>query len=139
MALGNAPQKPERGDYDLARKAVKNLRKRHEQREMQAALIRDGQKCRVPRCEFPTLRVDPAHMVHRGMGGNPKGDRTERKTVIALCMKHHGAYDSGRLEIECLTAQQFDGPCAYSRWNATTGCMEHFGIDKRIGVSVART
>jgi hypothetical protein len=59
---GTATPKPLKGEYALDRKTLKNLRKAHERREMQAALIRDGRKCRVPRCEFPTLLDRKAHV-----------------------------------------------------------------------------
>ena len=132
--------KPMPGNYDLERKAKRATEKAHEQREMQAALIRDRRTCRVPRCEWMAkkLRVEPAHQRHRGMGGNPSGDRTTRATVIALCIRHHRMYDLEGLEIEPLTAKVFDGPCDYYRRNPETGRREHIGTEKLIGVSEAR-
>lgn len=123
--------KPVRGSYALDRKATKAQRKQHEQREMQAALVRDHRKCRVPRCTTG-LKVDPCHLKHRGMGGNPKGDRTTRATVISLCRLDHGYYDAGRLDIEPQTGQQFDGPCAYYFDG------QHVGSERLIGISSER-
>ena len=136
-----ALQKPGRGDTWKAGKDRTAERKAHERREMDAAKKRDGNKCRVPRCEWMPKkpRIEAAHMdgSHRGMGGNKDGSRTERKKVIALCLVHHGQYDSGELVIEPLTKWLFDAQCAYHKKNKETGRMEHWATERTIGVSTA--
>jgi hypothetical protein len=108
---------------------------------MQAALKRDGRVCRFPRCEFTgkKLPIDPAHQTHRGMGGDPKGTRTTRATVIALCRVHHGQWDADEIRIEPLTAATFDGPVSFYRKHPETGRWLHVASETRIGVSEART
>jgi hypothetical protein len=106
---------------------------------MQAALKRDGHACRVPHCPYRAkkLPIDPAHQVHRGIGGDPKGTRTTRATVIALCRCCHGAYDRGDLDIEAMTHLIFDGPCAFYR-RVESGRLVCVAVEKRLGVSVER-
>lgn len=131
--------KPMPGDFRKEQHDRRNLRKAAERREMQAALKRDGNRCRVPRCEFAVLNlvIEPAHQAHRGMGGNPAGDRTERKTVIALCKRHHRLYDTARLDIEPLTAKVFDGPCDWYDV-ATDGTRTHYASERLVGISETR-
>lgn len=111
----NSLQKPARGTALLERKARRKDRVRAEQKVMHAALVRDRYKCRFPRCTFKDMPIDPCHMTHRGLGGNPAGDRTARETVIALCRCHHGQYDTSHaLLIQPIDPmQQFDGLCDF--------------------------
>lgn len=137
-----ALQKPARGANWRDNKKRSADRAAYERKEMDAAKKRDGNKCRVPRCEWMPKkpRIEAAHMEgsHRGMGGNKDGSRTERKKVIALCLIHHGQYDrTGELVIEPQTKWLFDGPCAYYKKNKETGRMEHWATERTIGVSVA--
>lgn len=137
--IRNAPAKPLRGEYDLARKARRQDVVSHERKEMQAALDRDGRKCRWPRCPFRNkLKADPAHLQHRGMGGNPRKDRTTRDSVIALCRRHHDLFDRGELEIEPLTAKGTDGPCEFAARDES-GTPRLVALEKYIGVSVERS
>jgi hypothetical protein len=124
--------KPSRGAYLLERKAKRKARVVAEQKQMQAAKRRDGGKCRYPGCWFKDMPVDAAHFQHRGIGGNPSGDRTTRATVISLCRIHHGQYDGALLEIEPLTDQMFDGPCVYYKRNQETGTWASIGQDRTV-------
>lgn len=107
---------------------------------MRAALDRDHRRCRVPRCEYRGLKlpVDAAHLTHRSMGGNPKGDRTFRAGLIALCRAHHGLFDAGLLEIETLTERGTDGVCDYRQFNQEDGRWEALGSDRVVAVSEER-
>lgn len=133
-----ASAKPLPGDFRAERHEKRNQQKAHERREMQAALKRDGKRCRVPRCEFAPLNfvIDPCHERHRGMGGNPKGDRTTRATVISLCRRHHRLYDQGGIEIEPLTHKGFDGPCDFYAVEGQT--RTHYATERLVGVSEPR-
>lgn len=127
--------KRERGTYQAERKRTKQDRKKAEAATMLEARIRDGHKCRWPGCKTG-LRVEVAHQAHRGMGGNPSGDRTERHTLISLCLQHHGWWDHGNADIEPLTALGFDGPADFYRCTETG--REHVGREKAVGVLEAR-
>jgi hypothetical protein len=132
--------KPTRGTALLEHRQRRAELVQHERREMQAAKKRDGNKCRVPYCEFASMKlpIDVAHMRHRGMGGNPKGDRTERRLLVTLCRRHHGLYDGAELEIEPMTAALMDGPLLFAQLSES-GHMETFAVERSIGVSETRT
>lgn len=93
--------KPLRGETLLGSRERRATRTKGEQKVMQAALKRDGRQCRVPKCEHRSkqLPIDPCHMRHRGMGGDPKGTRTTLETLVSLCRAHHGEYDADLLTI----------------------------------------
>lgn len=133
-------KKPAKGSALLLRRINRKAVVAHEKKEMRAALVRDGHQCRFPRCEVRGLPIDPCHLQHRGMGGNPKGDRTERKTVIALCRIHHGWYDQGELDIEPLTPELFDGPCDWYVFSTVEYPIRrlHWATESRIGISETR-
>lgn len=138
--LRNAPPKPVKGTALIERRQHRLDRVAAEQKVMQAALKRDDHKCRNPKCGFKKalkLPIDPAHVFqHRGMGGNPAGDRTaERKQIMALCRGCHGLVDAGELSIEPLTPDWCDGVCAF--FEERRGRMEHIASERVIGVSVA--
>ena len=136
-------QKPARGTALRERKDRRADRRAAEQRALQAALKRDGRRCRWPGCTGQyrglTLPVDPAHLVHRGMGGNAALDRTTRGGILALCRHHHGALDAGLLEIQATTDAGTDGPLAFFEKRLETCVMAHVATETRIGVSAART
>jgi hypothetical protein len=132
--------KPVRGTFLLERRAKRRSRVTAEQREMQAAKVRDGGKCRWPRCDYAgqKLPIDPCHFVHRSMGGNPKGDRTTRQTVISLCRVHHGLFDRGDVDIVPMRpVEMADGPCVFFV-RSESGRMDHVATERVIGVSETR-
>lgn len=136
-------QKPRRGDYKIERTAKRKAHEAAEQSIMQAALRRDHNKCRFPRCEFAkfNLPVDPAHfMRHRGMGGNPQGDRTESTgQIVALCRRHHDMLDRYlEIEIEPVSFSLLaDGPLRYYR-RGESGLMLHIYTEPITYVSETR-
>ena len=131
--------KPVKGTFLLERREKRRSRVTAEQKEMQAAKKRDGGKCRWPQCEYigQKLPVDACHQVHRGQGGNPKGDRTTRQTIISLCRVHHSLWDRGGVDITPMRCDGFDGPCSYFV-RGESGRMEHVATEKYIGVSSTR-
>lgn len=121
--------KPRRGDFAIERKRRRQAIEAHEHAEMTAALVRDGRRCRWPGCEFAkfSLPIDPCHFIkHRGMGGDPSGELTERKLVVSLCRRHHDALDKfGEIEIEALDKSRLaDGPLLFFK-RSESGRMEH--------------
>jgi len=111
--------KPRRGDALLERRTKRAATVKAEQAEMQAALKRDGRKCRWPGCIYAAkkLPIDACHLTHRGMGGNPSRSRTTRQQIVALCRIHHGQLDAGEIEIVPLTRTGADGRCIYQDWS----------------------
>lgn len=106
----------------LARKVRSTLKRRievnDEQRQMRAVRQED-RFCRFPWCgcrKFK-LALHVAHTQHRGMGGNPKGDRSDPKLMILLCSARHRenliSLDGKTARIEPLTPDGMRGPV---RW-----------------------
>jgi hypothetical protein len=134
-----AKPKPRKGDYALSRSQRRKAHKAREQKIMRwAKQVRDGNKCRVPRCGYKDLPIDCCHLRHRGAGGNPREDRTTSAGLVALCRRHHGALDRGDLEIEPLTPAGMDNIVAWYERDQETGKLNCIGIESRIGVSVER-
>lgn len=52
----------------------------------------DEGSCRISGCSGSPLQ--PAHLVHRGMGGDMDADN-----IIPLCLEHHQEFDRHRLDI----------------------------------------
>lgn len=125
--------KPLKGTALLVRRDKRAVRVHSEQSVMRAAKQLDGHKCRVPLCEFAKrdMPIDACHVIHRGSGGNPKGDRTTLESVFAACRIHHGMYDRGELPVKFLdTKLGTRGPMAFLRFVA--------GVQVLIGISEPR-
>lgn len=75
--------------------------------------------CRFPKCGCRRTghALAVAHMKHKGIGGNPKGDRSKLAGLILLCAPRHRehpvALDKGTLRITPLTELGTRGPCAW--------------------------
>lgn len=137
-------QKPAKGAFLIERRQRRLNRVAAEQAVMQAALKRDGRKCRNPRCGFKkslNLPVDPCHAFkHRGMGGDPSGERTaETRQIISLCRGCHGLLDAGDLEIDPMTREWCDDRCAWYVKDKETGRMVHLATERYIGESTVRS
>ena len=97
----------------------KNRKREHSSQEdffKREAKRRDHGQCRWPRCEYRKVvqPIDGAHVFQaKGMGGDPKFLRTERKLLMALCRCHHRLQEKGQLEVEPLTPEMADGPCNF--------------------------
>lgn len=139
--LRTAKPKPVPGEYDLERKRVKRERKAIEDGITAEAKRRDKNTCRWPNCKFTGLRIETAHLEHRGMGGNPSLDRTERHKLIALCLRHHAMFDrktTTDINIEPVTDRGTDGPCAFYETHPETGVMTHVFTEPITFVSETR-
>lgn len=71
--------------------------------------------CRFPQCPCRklNLRTEVAHSSHRGMGGNPAGDRTTTAGLVLLCLdRHQGrtSLHSGDIQWTSVTSAGADGP-----------------------------
>lgn len=92
------------------------------QRAMDAVIAdakrRDGHRCRWPKCEYSAVDqpLDGAHVFQpKGMGGDKKLLRSERKHIMALCRLHHRAQEKHTLYVEEMTPDMADGPCMFWR------------------------
>lgn len=82
--------KPAKGTATRERRKKHRVQKAKETSAMKAARTRD-KVCRFPLCPCKKLRLrlEVAHQVHRGMGGNPAGDRTTTAGLVLLCFERH--------------------------------------------------
>lgn len=113
----------------VERRKVKAERKYKEDAEMRHVRRRD-RWCRFPLCGCSRykLPLDVSHKNHRGMGGNPAGDRTDRATMVLVCRQRHRvgrvALDRGTLRWEALTELGAEGPIA---WFVDAAAVRHPG------------
>lgn len=131
--MGCAQPKPIKGSGWLAIRQRKAKQKATENAIMAAVKGRDGRTCRFPKCEHMPKkpRLETAHMEHRGLGGNPKGDRTQSHKLITFCFIHHGLFDRGLIEVDAVTAKGTDGPCAFYEKHPETGRFIHVASEPR--------
>lgn len=99
-------------------KATKRAGK--ERREKDVCRDRD-KYCRFPLCGCRKFKLplESAHATqHKGMGGNPKMDRSKPDKLITLCNARHRrlpiSMHAGTLRVIPLTTAGTAGPCAYS-------------------------
>lgn len=80
---------------------------------------RDLHKCRFPLCGCRRLALplEVSHDQHKGMGGDPTGERSERWGMILMCWHRHqfGAvsFHKGTLRTRYLSLSMNDGPVAF--------------------------
>lgn len=124
--------KPIKGTSLLGSRDRRQSRVASEQSIMRAC--RKHGKCIVPNCEYRTrkLPIDACHVIHRGIGGDPKGTRTTPNKLFPACRIHHGMHDRGELEVKPLNKQlDYRLPCKLSLVAAD-------GTKTFIGISEAR-
>lgn len=76
-------------------------------------------RCRFPLCKCHAfgLALHVAHLSHKGMGGDPTGERSQPELMILLCIRRHResaiSIDKGTLECQPLTAAGTAGPVSW--------------------------
>jgi hypothetical protein len=84
-----------------------------------AEVRRRDKRCRFPLCGCRklALSLEVSHRRHKGMGGNPGGDRSLPDGLIYLCRARHQelkiAIDRGTLEWRPLTTDGANGPVSW--------------------------
>ena len=111
---------------------------------MREARVRD-KVCRFPLCGCRKLglRLEVSHQQHRGMGGNPAGDRTDTAILVLLCSARHKenivSIDNKGLRWTALTRDGADGPIAWDvDMRAFGGKWEKAPRWKRVARETAR-
>lgn len=114
----DGPQFKHRGSAKVAR-GKKRLRAAAFERG-QKDLVRDRDKtCRFPLCGCKRfgLALHVSHSQHKGMGGNPTGDRSAPSRMVLVCSARHRenivSIDQGTLCWVPLTDKGADGPIAW--------------------------
>lgn len=111
--------KPSRTARKIHEKQVKADLLAKEMKAKKAVRQRDRHVCRFPLCGCRRLKLglEVSHDNHKGMGGNPSGDRSTTEQMVLLCTHRHqfGAVSrhAGTLRAEPLTSAGYDGPVAW--------------------------
>jgi hypothetical protein len=128
-----------------ARKKRENKQQsEREQLEAQAKVhvrIRD-KTCRFPRCGCQRrafrLRLEVAHIEHKGAGGNPDGTRSTEGGMVLLCSHRHqhGAVSlhKGTLKVHFLSRRMFNGPVAWLLNRGPDSVWRELARESRPGV-----
>ena len=129
--------KDEPGEYRLEKRRVVRKRKATEQAVIESAKRRDHYRCRWPGCLWRDLRVEGAHATeHRGMGGDPTGERTQRHLIITLCLRHHKRFDAHRLDVVFLSERGTDGPLEF--YESHKGELHLVARERTVGIPETR-
>jgi hypothetical protein len=92
---------------------------RQERTNKLTAAARDGFRCRFPFCGCRERGYNPevAHLTHKGMGGDPKGLRSQVDNLITLCGWRHRegviSLHKGTLRVLPRTADGTNGPVSW--------------------------
>lgn len=126
--------KPSRTKRKLREKKTRKARVKHE-RDAKAEVRRRDKFCRFPLCGCRRAqlaveaRTEVSHARHKGMGGNPAGDRSTAGQMVLLCLHRHQygivSRHAGTLRARYLTRRGFDGPIA---WEAHRQTLRHLKL-----------
>lgn len=113
----------EGGSPKVARFKQRLARKSKED-EQKAAVRKRDKWCRFPLCGCRKyhLALHVSHQQHKGMGGNPNGERSTTSGMMYVCSARHRenrfAIDRGTVRWRALTKDGADGPVA---WDVASG------------------
>lgn len=121
--------RPSRAARKADERKTKLDRKAHEEREKKKVRLRD-RRCRFPRCGCHKLklRLEVSHSGgHKGMGGNPSGDRSLAESMVLLCVTRHQdsltSVHRGTIRTVYLTDRSYAGPVA---WLVDSGTLARY-------------
>lgn len=120
-------------------RAKRRMLRDTEEKNAKAHVRRRDRGCRFPLCGCKRfgLRLEVSHSRHKGMGGNPKGDRSVPSLMMQLCDARHKtnriALDRGTLRWVALTDAGADGPV---RWELDGEAIQPFGKLSNMSVFV---
>lgn len=112
--------KGERTPARVLRRRKSSKLRRHENANKEEVREREQWACRFPlcRCFNFNLFLEVSHQEHKGMGGDPTGERSTPEKMLLICNVRHkeGAIsiDKGSLRWEALTDAGANGPIAWS-------------------------
>lgn len=116
--------KPSRTARKKAEKKVKGERITKEVNAKKEVRIRDGYRCRFPLCGCQKLGLpkECVHRRHKGMGGNPTGDRSTPAGMIYVCNHRHqfGAVSFHKGTLEAIPLDESTGYNGPVRWEVDT-------------------
>lgn len=121
--------KPAKGTAKKARRKRSRKAAAKERGHKQEARDRDL-RCRFPLCGCTRLghTLHVSHAQHKGLGGNPAGDRSVPEKLVYLCRMRHRegriSIDQRTLRWRALTAAGANGPIA---WDLDGSALQPFG------------
>lgn len=124
-----------------SRKVARVIKKRKidkVENDSKADVRRRDRFCRFPRCGCKSFNLarHVAHLDHKGMGGDPSGERSKPERMIVLCSARHKenkyALDRGTIRIRPRTRKGTAGPCAFDV--ALEGLWTEVGRETRLHV-----
>lgn len=101
-------------------RALRRISRDNDENRAKAEVRRRDKGCRFPGCGCRRLRLalEVSHNEHKGMGGNPKGDRSTPELMMQLCRERHQAnpvsIHSGRIWWEPVIRREGANGCV--RW-----------------------
>lgn len=123
MATWGDLAKPSRTARKKDQREARSSLKAKEAINKKAAKRRDSYRCRFPLCGCKSLglaldaRLESSHDKHKGIGGNPAGDRSAPELLVSLCLHRHqdGAVSrhKGTLRSRYLSTRGNNGPLAW--------------------------
>ena len=93
---------------------------------------RRDKRCRFPLCGCHRfkLALHVAHLAHKGMGGDPDGERSLPPYMIQVCIarhrEHHFSLDKKTIKCEPLTNLGTNGPVRW--WVRRDDLVDAFGV-----------
>jgi hypothetical protein len=111
-------KKPSRTARKKEAHAVRAKRRLDEDRE-KAKVRRRDRSCRFPLCGCAKLKLplEVSHNVHKGIGGDPTGERSKADQMIYLCAHRHQhgeiSRHKGTVRVRALTDAGMNGPVAW--------------------------
>jgi hypothetical protein len=120
--------KPSRTKRVLDKRRVRLAGIKHE-RDNKGDVRRRDRGCRFPLCGCRRLglrleaRQEVSHDKHKGMGGNPDGDRSVSALMVQLCLHRHQdsriSRHRGTMRARPLTRRGYNGPVIWEADRAT--------------------
>jgi hypothetical protein len=101
------------------RRALKRRTRANQETEQKLEVRQRDRTCRFPYCGCKRfgLALHVSHSQHKGMGGNPAGDRSKPSLMVLVCSARHRenpvSLDKGTVRWEPLTRKGADGPVAW--------------------------
>lgn len=114
----NKLAKPAKGTALRERRKRRRKTKTKETDAKRDVRLRD-RYCRFPLCgcKRAGYALHVSHKVHKGMGGNPAGDRSTADSMVYICAPRHREHvlsiDRGTLRWVALTPMGAEGPIAW--------------------------
>lgn len=111
-------------------RALRRLKHKTAEDQNKAEVRRRDKRCRFPLCGCRrfALVLHVSHAEHKGMGGNPKGDRSTPDLMVYVCAARHRenrmAIDRGTVRWQPLTPAGANGPIA---WEIDGEALQPFG------------